>query len=73
MEILQSAARLSNDGFRVVLDDRQRCADRGDSAHEVAEPVILFAALQGCFSSLQFLFDGGMSADEEECRGIRHP
>ena len=62
VQILQGAARLGNDGFCIVLNDGQRGPYGGNPSDKVPGPVIWFAACKGCFSSLEFLFDGGMSA-----------
>ena len=66
VQILQRAARLGNDGCRIVLNDGQRGAYGSNASRKDAAPDIWFGALrQGGFSSLQLLFDGGMSTDKK--------
>jgi len=65
VQILQGAPRLGNDGIYIVLNDSQCRSYRGDAPYQVSLSVVWFAALQGCFSSLEFFFDGGMSAAKE--------
>ena len=73
VQILQGAPRLGNDGIYIVLNDSQCRSYRGNAPHQVSVSVVWFGAMQGCFSSLEFFFDGGMSAAKEQRRGIRDP
>ena len=52
VQILQGAARLGNDGFCLVLSDRQRGPYGGNMSDKVSGLVVWFGALQGGFSSL---------------------
>ena len=53
VQILQGAARLGNDGFRLMPSDRQRGPYGGDPSDKVAGLVVRLGALQGRFSRLQ--------------------
>jgi hypothetical protein len=66
VQILQGAARLDNDGFYIVLNDRQRGSQGGNPSDNICGSVVWFGALQGRFSSLEFRFDGGMLVNDKE-------
>src|SRR5437016_5554262 len=66
VQMLQGAPRLGNDGTDIVLNDSQRRPYRGNAPYQISVSVVWFGAMQGCFSSLEFFFDGGMSAAKEE-------
>jgi hypothetical protein len=73
-QVLQGAPRLANDGFRIVLNDRQGRADRGNLSYEVPRTIVCSnGPRKRGFSSLEFRFDGSMSAAEKQRRGISDP
>ena len=73
VQIFQGASRLGDDDVCILLHDRQRGPNGGNTSYKVAACVVLFGTSQGRFSGLQFVFDGGMSAAKEQRRGICDP
>ena len=65
VQILQGAARLGNDGFDIVLNDRQRGPDRGNPSDQVRVLSSGSRACRAASAAWSFCFDGGMSADKE--------
>jgi hypothetical protein len=66
VQILQGTARLIDDGFCIVLNDSQGGSQGGNTSDKVLGPVVHLGAVQGRFSSLEFLFDGGMLVNDKE-------
>ena len=62
VQILQSAVRLGNDGFHLVLSDSHQGPYGGNMPDEVAGLVVCLGTLQGCFGRLQFRFDARKKA-----------
>ena len=52
VQVLQSPARLGNDGFDITLNESQRGSHGSNTSDKVLGTVVWLGISQGCFSSL---------------------